>query len=223
MESEAKFNPAAAARGRRPRPSILVLAVFAGAMSAARADDFDQHRVACDATQEAFAKAAVKEAKTILSKTIASLPPSHSQAGARFQRWFGGKEGDDDPVIKRVFVEVDGLLVFKRYWCPNMSLPGSSPNRLAFVPKNSFSEIFLDNGFFNLTTSGADTRGGTIVHEAAHQATSAKIVDSDVTGDGEADYGVANAELLARQSPKTARRTADNLQYYAEDTSHGIP
>lgn len=190
--------------------------------SAAQSDDFNSYRVPCDATQELMAAAAVKEAKAILLKAIGNLPPSNSDTGAKFKRWFGGKEGDDDPVIRKVYVEVEGFLKFKTYWCPNKTMPGDA-GALAFVPVGSFSEIFLEAGFFDLLDKGANSRGGTIIHEASHQATSASIVDTDVTGDGKPDYSIADAEQLAKTQPKKARRTANNLEYFAEDLAHGIP
>lgn len=207
-----------------PRISASVAVAMACLFPAnAGADSFDGHRKTCDSTQQQFARAAVNEAKAMLASAIKTLPPNNSVSGARFKRWFGGAEGDDDPAIKGVYREVAVFLDIKQYWCPNMSLPGDSAGRLAFVPANSFFEIFLDAGFFNLGTTGADTRGGTIVHEAAHQATTAKIVDTDRDGDGKPDYGIDNAMRLAKSAPGKARRTADNLEYYVEDTAHGIP
>ncbi|WP_211434628.1 M35 family metallo-endopeptidase, partial [Bradyrhizobium diazoefficiens] len=98
----------------------------------------------------------------------------------------------------------------------------AGPFHLAFVPKGSFTEIFFEVGFFNLAKSGADSRGGTIVHEISHQSTFNPTVDSDVTGDGKPDYGVSNAEQLARARSNVARHTADNFEYFAEDVLFGI-
>ncbi|PBC21264.1 hypothetical protein CK226_20745 [Mesorhizobium sp. WSM4311] len=193
------------------------------AATTARSDAFDAYRVACDAGQNAIASAAVVEARSMLSDTINSLPTTNSASGAKFKRWFGGNEGDDDPVLKQVSEEVLGFMVFQSYWCPNKTMPDDDPGTLAFVPKGGFSEIFLESGFFDLSDKGADSRGGTIVHEASHQATSATIVDTDVTGDGKPDYTIADAEQLARTEPQKARRTANNLEYFAEDIVAGIP
>lgn len=180
-----------------------------------RADSFDAYRVACDATQSGAAKAAVEQAHDKLTSAIDNLPPVNSAIGAKFQRWFGGPEGDDDPVIKKVYAEVRGFLTFKTFWCPNKTMPDDDPGTLAFVPKGSFSEVFLESGFFDLPVAGANSRGGAIIHEASHQATSARIVDNA--------YETPQCEDLARASPKMARRNADSLEYFAEDVADGIP
>ncbi|MBZ9843355.1 M35 family metallo-endopeptidase [Mesorhizobium sp. CA5] len=183
--------------------------------AAARADDFDAYRVACDDTQSSAAQAAVAEARDKLTSAIDSLPPVNSAIGAKFQRWFGGPEGDDDPVIKKVYTEVRGFLTFKSFWCPNKSMPQDEPGTLAFVPDGSFSEVFLESGFFDLPVAGANSRGGAILHEVSHQATTASIVDNA--------YGTPECEDMARASPKLARRNADSLEYFAEDVADGIP
>ncbi|WP_041163262.1 M35 family metallo-endopeptidase [Mesorhizobium australicum] len=180
-----------------------------------RADSFDDYRVACDTTQSSAAQAAVDEAHRKLKSAIDSLPAVNSDVGAKFQRWFGGAEGDDDPIIKNVYLEVNGFLTFKTFWCPNKSMPDDDLGTLAFVPKGSFSEVFLESGFFALPATGANSQGGAIIHEASHQATSARIVDNE--------YGPSQSEQLAKSAPQKARRNADSLEYFAEDVADGIP
>lgn len=187
------------------------------------ADAFDEYRTACTAKQNSVVTTAIAQARSLLAAADRSLPPANTDIGIKFKRWFGGPEGDDDPKLKKAYAEVGGFLQMKNFWCVNKTIPGSIPGALAFVPKGSFIEIFLESGFFALPDSGADSKGGTIVHELSHQSTINPTIDSDVTGDGKPDYGIRNAEQLARSRPKDARRTGDNFEYFAEDVFFGIP
>lgn len=205
--------------------NLIPFALSLGLATApAAADKFDPYRVACQPAQEAVVEAALNEARAMLSAAGKSLPPVNSDVGAKFKRWFGVPEGGDDPLLKQMYAEIAGFLSIKTFWCPNKSIPDDlDPGALAFVPRGSFAEIFLESGFFDLLDQGADSKGGTIVHEASHQSTVRATVDSDVTGDSKPDYGTANAEQLARTRPNDARRTGDNVEYFAEDVYFGIP
>ncbi len=186
-------------------------------------DNYDQFRVVCSGGDSATAATALAEAKTLINKTIPTLPPRNSPEGVRFKRWFGGPEGDYDSKVRDIYSAISLTLVFSRIWCPNMSTPNSDPGTLAWVPADAVSELFLEAEFFALSTTGADSQAGTIIHEAAHLSFVSDVVDSDVTGDNLPDYGVANAEQLSRTQPALSRRTSDNFQYYAEDVAYGLP
>ena len=189
------------------------------------ADAFDKYRIACNAQQTAELEAAVKNAVDLAQKASAKLPPVNSTGGARFKRWFGGKEGDYDPVIKSVYDEMQFLLLFKTFWClpPNSTTPEAWIHTNAFVLRGGVGEIFVLSNFFQLPTTGTASRGGTIVHESAHQSTRRKIVDDDINGDGINDYGWANAEKRASQFPDWARNNSDNYKYFAEDVVYSVP
>ncbi len=199
----------------------LLLYLWAGG---AVADDYDEYRVACTAAEETAAQAAVARARDLVGAALDALPPVNSEGGARFQRWFGGADGEYDAVVHDVYAGILVSLSFSSIWCPNTSLPDPDidPGTWAFVPGDAVDEMFLMAPFFDLGTSGADSRAGVIIHEASHLSAVSDVVDSDVTGDNEADYGIENAEQLARVDADRARSTADNYQYFAEDLAFGI-
>lgn len=188
-------------------------------------DGFDQYRIACGSQQLKDLQAAVGEARNLAKKASAQLPPNNSTMGSRFRRWFGGAEGDYDQVIKGVFDEMQTTLLFQKYWC----LPSNSTTPEAWIHTNAFvltgmgGEIFVLSNFFTLPSTGVATRGGTIVHEAAHQSKLRRIVDDDVDGDGADDYGPTFAQQRAKQSASQARVSADNFKYFAEDVVYGLP
>ncbi|MCA0850574.1 M35 family metallo-endopeptidase [Salipiger thiooxidans] len=204
------------------RTAILILCLaFAAPLHAA--GSYDEFRVPCSASEKTTVATALAKAKKLAQSAASALPASNSATGAKFQRWFGGEMGDDDPIIRSVYVDVAGRLDYSNIWCANKSLPNSDDGTLAWVPGDATQELFLEGGFFALKTTGADSQAGTLVHEAGHLSIAASIIDSDVTGDDKPDYGIANAEQLARTHPGRARRTADNLQYFSEDITFGLP
>lgn len=193
--------------------------------TSANADQYDVYRVDCTADQISAIQTATATAKTMLQKAAAAIPPNNSTTGQAFQRWFGGAVGDTDPVIKSLYEDLQTRMSFSAFWCPppaSFGGVGRHPNIFAWVPPDAQTEIFLEQLFFQSTTAGADSQAGTIIHELSHNSTVANFVDSDHDGDGRDDYGMANAKTLATKNPAVARRTSDNLQYFAEDLMWGI-
>ncbi|MEP3639044.1 MAG: M35 family metallo-endopeptidase [Rhizobiaceae bacterium] len=191
----------------------------------AHADQYDKYRVECTADQISAIQAATATAKTMLQKAAAAIPPNNSTTGQAFQRWFGGAVGDTDPIIKSLYEDLQTRMSFSAFWCPppaSFGGGGRHPNIFAWVPSDAQTEIFLEQLFFESTTTGVDSQAGTIIHELSHNSTVANFVDSDHDGDGTDDYGMANAVKLATKNPGVARRTSDNLQYFAEDLMWGI-
>ena len=204
--------------------SVLVLALDLF-QTGARADAADKYRISCKANELAALNAAVTKANELAKSAAAALPPVDSNGGARFTRWFGGPEGDYDPVVRDIYLEMRVNLIFQRFWClpPNSTTPDWMANTDAFIRRGTVGEIFVTSNFFHLPTSSAMSQAGTIVHEASHQSAKRKVVDDDIDGDGHNDYGPTAAEKRAGLSSTRARATADNFKYFAEDVVFGVP
>lgn len=194
---------------------LVMSAIIVG--GAANADDFDRYRVPCQPQQLPVVQNAVAKARDLLAKANVSLPPNNSATGSKFQKWFGGKEGEYDPTVKAVYAEALGFLAFKTLWCPNASFPDDDPGTFAFVPEGAgpFGEVFVEAAFFKASTKGADSQSGTIIHEVVHLSTQHSIVD--------VKYGTSDAKSLAKTDPQKARSNADSYQYFIEDLVDGIP
>ncbi|MGF6489146.1 M35 family metallo-endopeptidase [Pseudomonas frederiksbergensis] len=204
----------------------LMLTVLTCRAELALANDlFDKYRIACSSKQISELQDAVMQAKELASKASAVLPPVNSSGGVRFKRWFGGPEGDYAPLIKNVYDEMQVTLLLQKYWClpPNSTTPEQWIHTNAFVLRGKVGEIFVLSNFFTLPVTGKASRGGTIVHEAAHQSSLLKIVDDDIDGDGKNDYGSAAAEKRAAKYPDNARKNSDNYKYFSEDVVYQIP
>lgn len=208
------------------RIATYVLVGLALMAHPALADDFDRFRTPCDAQQFAVVNTAVAEANRIVTVAIGELPPVNSTIGSKFERWFGAQDAASHDKVKSILAGIPASLVFSQVWCPdrNMTLPNSGQGSYAWVPQGAVAELFLEENFFTVAPpTGTDSQSGTIVHEVAHLSTVATVVDSDVTGDGNPDYGIPDAEQLARTRPDLAQRTANNLEYFVEDLAYGIP
>ena len=178
-------------------------------------DGYDNHRIECTATQLSTIENSIDEAKVLLTKSANSFPINNSENGKNFKTWFGGEDGDIGESVGKIYEEILAFVDAKFIWCPNASFETDDVGTLAFVPADSITEVFIQSGFFNLPNA-EDTKAGVIIHEYSHLVASTNIVDSDVTGDGDADYGKQNARQLARTNQSQARRTADNFLYYSQ-------
>lgn len=203
----------------------LAFAVLLGVHGQVLADPLDKYRVACTSSQLKDIQDAVERATQLAKRASDALPPKEAVGGARFKRWFGGPDGNYDPVVKAVFDEIPLSLVFNKFWClpPNSTTPEQWFHTNAFIPRGGAGEIFVLQNFFALPVTGPASRGGTVVHEASHQSKKRKIVDDDITGDGKDDYGAAMAQQRALKDAGMARANADNYKYFAEDLAYGIP
>jgi peptidyl-Lys metalloendopeptidase len=202
-------------------PTVIILLLVLGCApafdTAAKLGDdaWEPYRKACSATQLSVVEKAIKEARALTSSASKTFPISNSSAAARFKRWFGGTDGETGQDVAAIYAKIDGKFLFNAYWCPNQSVPGSDPNTLAFVPPDSTSEMFFQAGFFTLPDTGADSKAGSILHEASHLLDTPNIEDFR--------YGTAKALQLAKDAPSGARLNADTFQYYAEDVKYVIP
>ena len=198
---------------------LLILAGTIAAADPALAAKYDEFRIACVSGALATLQTAVTNASKLAKSASASLPPIESTAGARFKRWFGGPEGDYDPIVKQVYDEMDVTLVFQKFWClpPNSNTPDELFHTNAFIIRGSVGEIFVTSNFFQLPSTGPGSQGGTIVHEASHQSSVRGTTDDD------GHYGPVAAQSRAASSASRARSTADNYKYYAEDVVYAVP
>lgn len=201
-----------------------VAVVCCAAHGYASADGLDKYRLPCSSGQLKDIQDAVAKATQLAQSASAVLPPKDSSVGARFRRWFGGPDGNYDPVVKAVFDDIPLALVFNKFWClpPNSTVEDFFHTN-AFIRRGSVGEIFVTSNFFQLPTTGVASRGGTIVHEASHQSSKRQIVDDDINGDGKNDYGATNAQARAKMDAGMARSNADNYKYFAEDVVYGVP
>ncbi|KAK0482146.1 lysine-specific metallo-endopeptidase-domain-containing protein [Armillaria luteobubalina] len=79
----------------------------------------------------------------------------------------------------------------------------------AYVYPFEFGTIYLCGVFWQTTTTGTDSRGGTLIHESSHFTIIGSTQDYV--------YGQSSAKSLASSNPSEAIDNADNHEYFAEN------
>lgn len=160
---------------------------------------------------------AIRVAKDGLTRSIDSIKVSDDVGIARFTRWFGAPSSDAAEQVRQVFERAIATIDTQVYWCPlanSAELQFSGQDPAASYPKGAGTEIFLSPFYFSLPDTGENSKAGVFVHELTHQ--------SAVGPTGDRASGMREAEVLAEVDPSEARNTADNYEFYVEDTLFGL-
>jgi len=79
----------------------------------------------------------------------------------------------------------------------------------AYVYPDEFGTIYLCGVFWEVSTTGTDSQGGTLIHESSHFDNLAETQDYV--------YGQTDAKALAKSNSAEAIENADNHEYFAEN------
>ncbi|MBM7128681.1 M35 family metallo-endopeptidase [Dyella mobilis] len=112
---------------------------------------------------------------------------------------------------------------------------GWSPDTAAHSTTSTPFLIYLCQKYFTLGTTGADSQGGTILHELTHftysfQENGCEPLPNDgvacqtqtitINGTGDYAYGTAAAAALAASNIHEARYNADNWEFFYENPTN---
>ncbi|MBC9176135.1 M35 family metallo-endopeptidase [Pseudoroseomonas ludipueritiae] len=191
---------------------VLVPAVWS---DSTRADIVSSQRP-CTTQQRQAIDAAIAKARQGLQKATEALKKPTEADTDRFTRWFGAPSSDAAESVRHVYERALTMMNFQSFWCPivNSDELQWSVNEVAAIWPPTPTAIYLAPYFFDMATTGADSRAGTIIHELTHQ--------ESVGGTKDVEYGQEKAKAMAQNNPSQARRNADNYQYYAEDLLFGL-
>ncbi|WP_033480556.1 M35 family metallo-endopeptidase, partial [Xanthomonas citri] len=92
----------------------------------------------------------------------------------------------------------------------NCSCEADLADAYAYVYPNQPYEIHVCNAFWSASTTGTDSKAGTLVHETSHFTV--------VAGTQDRVYGQSGARSLAISNPAQAITNADSHEYFAENT-----
>ncbi|KAJ7486759.1 peptidyl-Lys metalloendopeptidase [Mycena latifolia] len=79
----------------------------------------------------------------------------------------------------------------------------------AYVYPDEFGTIYLCGVFWEVSTTGTDSQGGTLIHESSHFLATASTQDYV--------YGQTGAKALAKSNTAEAIENADSHEYFAEN------
>ncbi|KAG8818812.1 hypothetical protein FRC17_010697 [Serendipita sp. 399] len=159
----------------------------------------------CSSSRRTTIAAALPVVKTYVNNAVNYLS-SHSSATPRYTTWFGTYSSSRKNTVLTHFQRIKSSDPSTyRYDCSC-----TEDDTYAYVYPNTFGVIYLCDIFWQTTTSGTDSRAGTIIHEASHFTANGGTQDYA--------YGQTNARALARSSPSKAIMNADSHEYFAENT-----
>nr|WP_244670165.1 M35 family metallo-endopeptidase [Xanthomonas phaseoli] len=128
--------------------------------------------------------------------------------GARYTTWFGAYNASRYSRVSSNFVNIDNALDQNNGQITINC--GCTDSAFAYVYANAPYEIYVCNAFWSASTTGTDSKAGTLVHEMSHFTV--------VAGTQDRVYGQSGARSLAISNPAQAITNADSHEYFAENT-----
>jgi peptidyl-Lys metalloendopeptidase len=166
----------------------------------------------CSTSQTEAISEALSNAKVIASESLSLLsqtPEGSRPNSSRYKEWFGEYDGDRYNKVALNFNNIHNTIVDQSITF-NCSFIDCDASTYAYVYAVRPYEIFLCNLFWNAPMTGTDSKSGTIIHELSHF--------NIIAGTRDSVYSQNACRQLAIDNPSVAISTADNHEYFAENT-----
>ncbi|ASL00440.1 protease [Xanthomonas citri pv. fuscans CFBP 6996] len=160
----------------------------------------------CSTTRTSQAGSAVTAARNYSQNARNYL--NAGSTGARYTTWFGTYNASRYSRVSSNFVNIDNALDQNNGQITINC--GCTESAYAYVYANAPYEIYVCNAFWSASTTGTDSKAGTLVHEMSHFTV--------VAGTQDRVYGQSGARSLAISNPAQAITNADSHEYFAENT-----
>ncbi len=157
----------------------------------------------CKNSEQNSIMQALSAAKTMANDSVSYL---NGSAGPRYTTWFGEYSSSRWNTVASNFDAIKDALDNK----PKTFDCSCNQNYFAYVYPNDPYKIYLCRVFWQASTTGTDSKAGTIIHEMSHF--------NVVAGTDDYVYGQSGAMNLADSDPAKATKNADNHEYFAENT-----
>ncbi|QIL20472.1 M35 family metallo-endopeptidase [Thermomonas sp. HDW16] len=162
--------------------------------------------VGCSATQITGIGSAINAARSYTENAKGYLAGNNQ--GPRYTTWFGAYTSSRYNTANQHFASIDSAMDQTgdkvKINC------GCNQSYYAYVYPTKPYEIFVCRAFWSASTTGTDSKAGTLVHEMSHF--------NVVAGTDDVVYGQAGAKNLAITDPNGALNNADSHEYFAENT-----
>lgn len=133
-----------------------------------------------------------------------STPPGNHP---RYVTWFGAYDASRWKKAASNFQTIAQSLKNHRYV---IDCTCKNPDIFAYVYPSSPYSIYVCGVFWKSNTGGADSKAGTIIHEASHF--------TSLVGTNDHVYGQSACKRLATKSPDKTLMNADTHEYFVENT-----
>ncbi|KAF7763478.1 hypothetical protein Agabi119p4_8015 [Agaricus bisporus var. burnettii] len=160
--------------------------------------------VGCTASEQSILVSAASAAQNYASGARSYLQ-SHTSSSSRFTTWFGTYTSSHHNTVLDHFSKISSN-DFSSY---TYDCTCNDAGVFAFVFPDQFGTVHLCPVFWQVPTTGTDSRGGTLVHESSH-----------FTANGGTDdhvYGQSGCKQLASSNSNQAIDNADSHEYFAEN------
>ncbi|KAK7024717.1 peptidyl-Lys metalloendopeptidase [Favolaschia claudopus] len=159
----------------------------------------------CSSSQQSTIATAVTAAKSYASESQSYLT-SHTSSTTRFATWFGTYTSAHHSTVLTHYTN----MVNADYSTFTFDCSCNDAGTYAYVYPDEFGIVYLCPVFWQTTTTGTDSRAGTIIHESSHF--------TRIGGTQDYVYGQSGAKSLAISNSARAIANADNHEYFAENT-----
>ncbi|KAF9449833.1 peptidyl-Lys metalloendopeptidase [Macrolepiota fuliginosa MF-IS2] len=160
--------------------------------------------VSCSSSEQTSLVAAASAAQTYAANAYSYLS-THTAASARYTTWFGSYTSSRHSTALSHFSAISGGS-FSSF---TFDCSCTDSGVYAYVYPDDYGYIYLCPVFWQVATTGTDSKGGTLIHETSHFTANGGTEDYV--------YGQSSAKSLAISNPDEAVFNADNHEYFAEN------
>ncbi|KAF5343568.1 hypothetical protein D9758_012973 [Tetrapyrgos nigripes] len=181
-------------------------AKLTGTLSVARSSGLEKRAsfVGCSSTEQSQINSAITAAQNYANSARDYLS-SHTSSTTRYTTWFGTYTSSRHSTVLSHFTNIAS----QGYSGYTYDCTCTEEGVFAFVNLNQFGTIHLCPVFWEVSTTGTDSKGGTLIHESTHF--------TQLAGTDDHVYGQSGAQSLARSNPDQAIDNADSHEYFAEN------
>jgi len=157
---------------------------------------------ACSNSEQNSIMTALAAAQDMANSSVSYL---NGNSGPRYTTWFGEHSNSRWSKVASNFDSIKDALdnKSKTFDC------SCNQRYFAYVYPSQPYKVYLCKAFWSASTTGTDSKGGTIIHEMSHF--------NVVAGTDDIVYGQSGAMSLADSSPSDAIKNADSHEYFAEN------
>ncbi|KAJ7052103.1 peptidyl-Lys metalloendopeptidase [Mycena amicta] len=158
----------------------------------------------CSSSEKSQLVSAASAAQTYANNAVTYLTAT-TTTSTRFVTWFGTFTTSHHTTILSHYTKMAN----DAYSAYTYDCSCTDDDTYAYVYPDEFGTIYLCGVFWEVSTTGTDSQGGTLIHESSHFLATASTQDYV--------YGQTAAKSLAKSNSAEAIENADNHEYFAEN------
>ncbi|KAJ6532388.1 peptidyl-Lys metalloendopeptidase [Mycena capillaripes] len=158
----------------------------------------------CSSSEKTQLVSAAAAAQSYANAAVSYLTAT-TTTSTRFVTWFGTFTTAHHTTILSHYTKMAAAT----YSAYTFDCSCTDSDTYAYVFPDEFGTIYLCGVFWEVSTTGTDSQGGTLIHESSHFLKTASTQDYV--------YGQTGAKSLAKSNSAEAIENADSHEYFAEN------